>query len=426
MRLRTLGGLKLDEHGFSRPKPLLLLSYLSLEGSQDRRHLAELFYPGSARPLGSLASELTRIRKAIPGAIGASEERAWSELDADAQELLTALEEGDLDRALELYQGRFLDGLHLKDWGSELEEWVYGTREFIANRVREALIKLAESAANERAFERAAELSERAYFLSGAPEPEPEELGRMHTLLVAGSSPRAGEVRKEAASFGITLETDEAAARAMLVGPPEAEQVATSRLPELGTSFVGRNAELLELSELLSQDEVRLLTLAAPGGVGKTRLALRLARHLQGYNRFPDGVLFVPLEALESAAMIPGSIATELGLMLHDREEPRAQVARFIGDKKVLLVLDNFEHLLEGAIIVADLVLACPNLKVLVTSRERLNLAQESRLPPRGPHQPTQLRLTTPGSPVPGCHRTLRSARQERRPALLVNQRGHA
>ncbi len=218
MRLRTLGGLKLDRNDFSRPKPLLLLSYLSLEGSQDRRHLAELFYPGPTRPLGSLASELTRIRKAIPGAIGTSEERAWCELGADAQELLAALEGGDLSRGLELYQGRFLDGLHLKDWGTELEEWVYGTREFIANRVRDALIKLAEGAANEREFSRAAELAEQAYFLSGAAEPEPEELGRIHTLLVAGSSPRADEVRKEAASFGITLETDEAAARVMLVG----------------------------------------------------------------------------------------------------------------------------------------------------------------------------------------------------------------
>ncbi len=285
---------------------------------------------------------------------------------------------------MELYQGRFLDGLHLKDWGTELEEWVYGTREFIANRVRDALIKLAEGAANEREFSRAAELAERAYFLSGAAEPEPEELGRIHTLLVAGSSPRADEVRKEAASFGITLETDEAAARVMLVGRPEVAQAAASSLPKVGTSFVGHSAELMDLAEPLSQNEVRLLTLVAPGGVGKTRLALRLARHQQGHDRFPDGVFFLPLETLENSTMIARSIATEFGLMLQGSVEPLAQVLRFIGDKKMLLVLDNFEHLLDGATTVSELVLACPNLKVLVTSRERLNLAEESVFPLEG------------------------------------------
>ncbi len=147
---------------------------------------------------------------------------------------------------------------------------------------------------------------------------------------------------------------------------------------------MGHSAELMDLAELLSQNEVRLLTLVAPGGVGKTRLALRLARHQQGHDRFPDGVFFLPLETLENSTMIARSIATEFGLMLQGSVEPLAQVLRFIGDKKMLLVLDNFEHLLDGATTVSELVLACPNLKVLVTSRERLNLAEESVFPLEG------------------------------------------
>ncbi len=384
MRLRTLGDLKLDRHDFSRPKPLLLLSYLSLEGSQDRRHLAELFYPGSARPLGSLASELTRIRKALPGAVGTSEERAWSELSMDAQELLAALEGGDLKQALELYQGRFLDGLHLKDWGSELENWVYGTREYLAAQVRGAMIRLAEDHASRGDFEEAARQAERAYLLSGAPEPEVEELTRLYRLLLAGDNPQATEVRKEAQSYGITLEPTKELARRELAGPEDAARPSTTSLPVIRTSFVGRESELTELSGLLAQPDCPLLTLTGPGGTGKTRLALQLGHKLAAEGHFPDGVMFVALEALPSPEGMPAAIASGLGLEVPGASDPLVVLKRWLGEKRLLLILDNFEQLVGGATVVADLLGTCPNVTVLVTSRERLNLAEERVFPVEG------------------------------------------
>lgn len=382
MRLRTLGGLALEGAGFTRQKPLLLLSYLALEGTKDRRFLSELLWLNTANPRNSLATALSRLRRNAPGVVGADEARAWAIVECDAVGFLSALDRDRLADAVEAYEGPFLLGVDLGGSGVEFEEWVYGTREFIANRVRAALIRLAESAAGEGEVEEAARLAERAYLLAGAPEPEPDELIGMHRLLLVGESPRAAEIRREAASFGITLDADRDAAWEVLARRTGAGSATDAGLLESGTSFVGREAELAELTKLLSREGIRLLTIAGPGGVGKTRLALQLARRLQ--ERFPDGVHFVPLEAVTNPELIPGAIATRLDLSLHDGGDRVAQLARFIGEKRVLLVLDNFEHLLDGAAVASELLRACSNLAFLVTSRERLNLAEEAVFPLEG------------------------------------------
>ena len=390
LRLGTLGGLSLEGVSFTRPKSLLLLAFLAVEGPQDRRHLAELFYPGATRPLGGLASGLARLRKDANGSVGTDEGRAWSLVECDAQELLTAFNDREYERGVELYQGRFLDGFFLKDWSSELEEWVYGTREHLADRARDAHLRLAEAEAARGDFEAAGRRAEEAYYLSGAGEPEPDELERIHTLLVAGGNPRAGEVSMEAASFGITLDVTMEAARERLGGRALRVQTPTaSILPVARTSFVGRESELADLTEILGQGDCRLLTLTGPGGVGKSRLALQLAQDQLNSDRFPDGVIHVELDALTNPAGITTSVADRLGVELHGREEPLGQVARFVRDKRLLLLLDNFERLIDGATVAADLVRACSNLKLIVTSRERLNLFEELVYPVEGLIIPT-------------------------------------
>jgi DNA-binding SARP family transcriptional activator len=92
MRLRTFGGLVLEGSGFTRPKLLLLLSYLALEGPQDRRHLAELFWPEAADHLKSLTVALVRLRQGAPGVIAADHERVWATVETDAETFLTLLE----------------------------------------------------------------------------------------------------------------------------------------------------------------------------------------------------------------------------------------------------------------------------------------------------------------------------------------------
>jgi predicted ATPase len=384
VNLITLGELRLAGTGFTRAKPLLLLSYVALEGTRDRRHLAELFWPGAADPLNSLAAALKQLRRGAPGALEADKLRVWTPVPCDAGAFLGAVEAGRDDEAWAGYRGPFLSGVYLPDWSTELEEWVYATREFLAGRARTALLRLAEAGAAGGNFQEATKRAEAAYSLPGAPELEPEEVARLHALLTAGNSPHLGRLRRDAQDFGIDLRLSAAAAREGLqrAERPAATGVPRQQLPVRGTSFVGRDAELAQIATQLGKPECALLTLTGPGGVGKTRLALRAAHDLAQH--YPDGVYFVPLVTLDDAGLLVPSIATEIGLGLQGGEDPFVQLVRHLGDKAALLVLDNYEHLLEGATLVSQLLGACPNLNLLVTSRERLDLEEEWVLPLSG------------------------------------------
>jgi predicted ATPase/Flp pilus assembly protein TadD len=381
MLLETLGGLKLA--GFQRPKPLLLLTYLALEGPQNRRHLAELFWPDAADPMKSLTVALTRLRQGAPNVVDADNVRAWATVKTDAQEMVELLEQGKLEEALAVYRGPFLEGFYLPDWSVELEEWVYKTREFLAGQVREALLGLAERAAREGQFATSAKYAEVAYQLPGATTPEPEDLPRFYTHLLAGGSSQAAQVRQEAQSYGLklTLSADEARKQWQQT-PDFGKTPVYSRLPTRATAFVGRDLELTEIATLLSEQALlseqtcQLLTLVGPPGVGKTRLALQIAREQARLGLFKDGVYFVGLEVLNAETLFP-SILSTLEIDPHGSEEPLEKIIRYIGEKNILLMLDNFEHLIESAPFVATLAKACPNLKLLITSRERLNLEGE-------------------------------------------------
>ena len=135
---------------------------------------------------------------------------------------------------------------------------------------------------------------------------------------------------------------------------------------------------------MIVQPECRLLNVVGAGGVGKTRLALQLAQDQVRAERYRDGVYFVPLEALTSAEQVPARIAEVLNVSLQGQREPVDLLTRHLVDKRMLLVLDNFEHLLAGADLLSRLVRACSELKLVVTSRERLSLAEEWPYPVHG------------------------------------------
>jgi len=155
-------------------------------------------------------------------------------------------------------------------------------------------------------------------------------------------------------------------------------------LPKPPTPLVGRQDELALLDLYLGDPDCRIVTLLGLGGTGKTRLSIAAAREQVEKQGFTGGVYFVPLDALSTPDLIPTSIAEALKLELQGSSDPLEQVVAHIGEKHVLLVLDNFEHLVEGAAVASDLVGGCPNLKLLVTSRERLNLLEEWILPLQG------------------------------------------
>jgi predicted ATPase/DNA-binding SARP family transcriptional activator len=154
-------------------------------------------------------------------------------------------------------------------------------------------------------------------------------------------------------------------------------ELPASRLPVPPTSTLGRDEDREDVSQLLRRTDVQLVSLIGPGGVGKTRLALEVARGLEP--EFRDGGWFVSLAATANAELVPSVIAQTLGVTPLEGETPKLAVERFLAPKGGLLVLDNFEHLLPAAPLIAELLAAGPALAVLVTSREPLRLQAEHR-----------------------------------------------
>lgn len=145
--------------------------------------------------------------------------------------------------------------------------------------------------------------------------------------------------------------------------------------PSQSTNFIGRESEIEEFTSLLKDDTCQLLTLVGPGGMGKSRLSIEVASQL--VDDFADGVYFVPLAPLLRAENIITTIATVIGFHISGEGTPREQLLDHLKDRALMLVIDNFEHLLDGVEIILDILHACSGVKIIATSREILNLQEE-------------------------------------------------
>ena len=158
-----------------------------------------------------------------------------------------------------------------------------------------------------------------------------------------------------------------------------------STLPLAPTPFVGRQAEIDEVYELMSGEECRLITLLGPGGIGKTRLAVEIGRKFEEKNQFENGIVYVPLASVGRAAEIASAIAQALNLQLSGSQDAMNQIIGYLQTQRLLLILDNFERLIDkGAEQIAEVLSQAPNIKIIVTSRERLNLRWEQLFPLEG------------------------------------------
>ena len=207
---------------------------------------------------------------------------------------------------------------------------------------------------------------------------------------------------------------------------PTVASWSAAALPRPPTSFVGREREVAAVRDTLRREDVRLVTLTGPGGVGKTRLAVEAAAALAGGD--PDGVGFVALAPLAAPGHVAGAVAAALRAPGLVGRPPEAALLDYLRGRALLLVLDNCEHVLPGvAPLVAGLLAGCPALRVLATSREVLRLAGEHvqtvaplALPaPAGPADPEHLAARPGGAPLLRAGgrggRGLRAHRGERR-----------
>jgi predicted ATPase/transcriptional regulator with XRE-family HTH domain len=198
----------------------------------------------------------------------------------------------------------------------------------------------------------------------------------------------AGDERAAFLATARAVPRDEMAVTSGAAAPPR-----HVNLPHGATPFVGRTTELSALDTLFAEPATRLVTITGPGGVGKTRLAIALAEQLLAAERFPDGACFVSLAPLEAAEQIVTALAEALGFPLdagkQRAQSPRQQVFDYLRSRRLLLILDNVEHLLgdaeagtgDAADLVAALLGNAPGVAILATSRERLKLHAEQAYP---------------------------------------------
>ncbi|MBK9124996.1 MAG: AAA family ATPase [Chloroflexi bacterium] len=172
---------------------------------------------------------------------------------------------------------------------------------------------------------------------------------------------------------------------------PEVESI-PNNIPAQATPFIGRDKQVAALKQLLYDRRIRLITVLGAGGMGKTRLVLEVAAQLvaEKYGEFADGVFFVSLQPTTDAANIVFQIANSLGIpLMGESPNPRQQLVDALAEERLLLVMDNWEHVLDGATLLPDILTAAPYVRVLATSRERLNLTGETIFSLTGMEFPT-------------------------------------
>jgi predicted ATPase/DNA-binding SARP family transcriptional activator len=416
---------------FSTDKARALLAYLAVESGRPHRreYLASLLW--SDRPeeqaLHNLRQTLTYLRKslnddtaALPVILAVRDTiqlnpavEVWVDVLAFGRDLAAArryfqrrggggLNVRYLRRALGHFQNPFLDQFYLS--GSPLfDDWAALVREDCSRRAVEAFAWLAEYHERRGEYTLARQAADRILGLTPWDESAHAQIMRLLSVDGQWSAAqhqfallrRALDEHLAVQPARETLDLFEQIRTAALRDGTIPPRFPLSRhnLPSAFAPFVGRTVELDELCEMVLDPGCRLATLFGPGGVGKTSLALELARQQVGV--FPDGVFFVPLAAFEQADRIWSALAEVLGLPVSDRLDFHAQLLDYLRARRLLLIFDNFEHLLTGpesVSLLVDILHQAPGVMLLVTSRERLNLQEECIYPLEGLSYPKDAR----------------------------------
>lgn len=379
----------------SRPAQSLFAYLILNAGTGYRREkLAGLFWPDTTEESARdyLRHALWRIRKALESAsstrflhaddltikLEASSDY-W--LDVAALEMVSdSASAEELIAVLSEYQGELLPGFY--------DEWVVLEREHINSLFEHHMARLMSLLQNENRWLDILDWGERWIKLGQKPEPAYRALMSAHAAKGEMSKAAATYERcvKSLREFGIepseqtkelyeNLKAGRATPKSVPVSTKLLAKETSSNLPVPLTSFIGRERELKDIAQLLVAS--RLLTLVGSGGVGKTRLAIQTAH--DSVKKFKDGVFWVDLVGLQDSSLIPQEIAQSLNIHEASNEPIFETLKTLLKSKDVLLVLDNCEHLIEAcAHTVEQLLSVCPKLRILATSRERMDLFNET------------------------------------------------
>jgi predicted ATPase/DNA-binding SARP family transcriptional activator len=395
--------------GFAYDKVRALLAYLAVEADcfHRRESLATLFWPDHPPKLArqNLRQALATLRRAIKDRntlppfllidgdtvqfnhssniwLDVTAFRAHLETDGhvhpypDIETCQSCIQH--MEKAVALYRGEFLADLLLGD-SIEFETWAVACRERLRTQVLTTLYHLT------RHYLRRGEYSQAQTYALRQVELDPyrEEAHRQLMHILARTGQRSAALAQYETCYHILTEE-------LGVEPSRQTQTLYKRirfagrrcphnLPPQLTSLIGREGEVQQLAEHLADPNCRLLTLTGLGGIGKTRLALQAAQEHIGV--FLHGVYFVPLAALSSSEFLAATIADALGLSFAGEEDPQTQLLNYLREKEMLLVLDSFEHLLSSSVeeknaidLLLEILKFAPEVKIMLTSRERLNL----------------------------------------------------
>ncbi len=390
-----------------------------------RDQLGFLLWPDAPEETArrNLTVLLSQLRQALPpdsivaSSAGVALDSALVVVDIGMAATLSGagLRDGRLDllaAAADLYRGPFLDGLALPD-AEEFQDWLTQERQAWERWYLDVLSALVEGYAAASEYPAAIAAAQRVL----ATDPLAEELHRRLIELYGMNGDRvaalrqfeqcalllerelgveplpatraAYEVVRDGTATGLATSVTGAAARLVIrsplslsgaaASPAASDEVPPATLPRPANPLIGRAQELATLLALLQRDEVRLLTLTGPGGSGKTRLALELLALTA--SQASTEVFFVPLAALQDPALLLDAIARCCGVPSGDASSTAAALIAALSGRRVLLALDNLEHLLPAAPQLAELLQSLPDLQLLVTSRSVLRLSGEHVFP---------------------------------------------
>ncbi len=387
-RLRMLGTPKLEHLGtvtdLSSDRPLSLAFYLLVRGDWVRRvELAYLYYPDSDESMAfSNLRKLIHRLKQQPWAasLESDQTRLRLLLPTDVQDFRDALNQKNYARALECYDGTFLENVSFPDLVG-FEAWLELERQDLFRAWRFAVLEHARSLAERQVFAKAESWLSRV--LTFDPLDEEVLQAQLRVLLSAGERHRALEVfeqfklrlKRELDSLPLALTKDILDDAQSSEVKSELKAALRHNLPTPTTRFVGRLHELAQFSAYINNLNCRLLTVVGLGGMGKTRLVLEgLTAHVED---FQDGVWFVPLVGVDSLELMISSIAAVLSLTFSGSSSTREQLFQFLFDKRLVLFLDNFEQLKAHSFFLEDLLSKVAGVQLVVTSRVVLELGSE-------------------------------------------------